>query len=89
MHGNLRWAIPTHRSELYPHSGAFNSPDISNGVVYVAYDRGISAIDGDSAAVLWRYQTQADIFSRASIVQGGLFVGDLVDRLYCFTVNGA
>jgi outer membrane protein assembly factor BamB len=89
LDGSQRWSIATHRSLLHPHSAAFTAPVVSNGLVFVAYDRGVSALDADTGKVLWRYQTSEDFLSRASIVEGGLFIGDFTGRLYCFTPGGA
>jgi outer membrane protein assembly factor BamB len=88
LNGVVHWSIPTHRSAEHPHSGAFNSPTVSNGLVFVAYDDGISALDSKDGTVRWRYQTGTDFFSRATIVQGGLFIGDFTGHLYCFTPGG-
>lgn len=88
LDGSPLWSIPTHRSLLHPHSAAFTAPVVSNGLVFVAYDRGVSALDADTGKVLWRYQTSEDFLSRASIVQGGLFIGDFTGKLYCFTPGG-
>ncbi len=88
LDGSPRWSIPIHRSPSHPHSAAFTAPVVSNGLVFVAYDRGISALDAATGQLLWRYQTGEDFLSRASIVQGGLFIGDYTGRLYCFTPGG-
>ncbi len=96
LDGSLAWTLLTAADQNG--IGALSAPAVSQGMVFVGYKEygcttgpcyGISALDANTGAVLWRYKTTVAIHAGPAIVDGGLFVGEFYGTsLFCFTPNG-
>ncbi|MBV8727038.1 MAG: PQQ-binding-like beta-propeller repeat protein [Candidatus Eremiobacteraeota bacterium] len=86
MSGHIIWSVETNYSQL---GKALAPVAVSNGIVFAAYNQGVSALDSDTGAVLWRYQDPHNIQAGPVIVNGGLFIGEWDGiSFFAFTPNG-
>ncbi len=82
MAGHVIWSVHSSGETLAPVA-------VSNGIVFAAYNQGVSALDADTGAVLWRFQGSHNIQDGPTIVSGGLFFGEFDGpSFYAFTPNG-
>ncbi|HKW44895.1 MAG TPA: PQQ-binding-like beta-propeller repeat protein, partial [Candidatus Eremiobacteraceae bacterium] len=96
LDGSVAWTLPT-AGDTYGF-GVLSAPAVSQGMVFVGYREyncstgtcnGISALDANTGAVLWRYEDKHVIYAGPAVVDGGLFVGEFDGTsLYCFTPGG-
>jgi outer membrane protein assembly factor BamB len=96
LDGSVAWTVLTAPDENG--YGVLSAPAVSQGMVFVGYKEygcttgpcfGISALDANTGAVLWRYKTIHSIHAGPALVDGGLFVGEFNGTsFYCFTPNG-
>jgi outer membrane protein assembly factor BamB len=96
LDGSVAWTVLTAADENG--YGVLSAPAVSQGMVFVGYKEygcttgpcfGISALDANTGAVLWRYKTIHSIYAGPALVDGGLFVGEFNGTsFYCFTPNG-
>ena len=86
MAGHIVWSVETNYSPL----GLALAPvAVSNGIVFAAYNQGVSALDAATGALLWRFQSSHNIQAGPVVVNGGLFVAEWDGiGFYNFTPNG-
>ena len=67
--GELLWRIET--------DGRWNSPPVvAAGTVYFgSTDQHVYAVDSETGAVRWRYDAEADVYSRPTVVGENVFIG--------------
>ena len=85
MAGHIVWAVETSSAQAL----TLAPVAVSNGIVFAAYNQGVSALDASTGAVLWRFQGSHNIEAGPVIVNGGLFVAEFDGiGFYNFTPNG-
>jgi len=86
LNGQIIWSVETTSSTI----GVVLAPvAVSNGIVFAAYNQGVSALDANTGAVLWRFGDSHNIQDGPAIVNGGLFFGEYDGiNFYAFTPNG-
>lgn len=98
--GNLKWTLAA--AQDWPGYGPFTPATITQGMAFAAYKEqncsancdGISALDVNTGAELWRYTTPAVVLGGISVVNGGVFAAEFQNpsggpnMLYCFTPGG-
>lgn len=102
LNGDVLWTVPTAiGSNGYDSGGVISAPTVSNGIVFEGYTdlactkagqatcTGVSALDAATGTVLWRYTLPGNVWSRPTVVGGGLIVVNMDHtHAYCFTPNG-
>ena len=74
----VKWVFPpdTEEGKRLDLEGVYGAPVVSAGVVYVgAYDGNVYALDAESGAPLWRFETQDPIVSSLSVKDDTLYFG--------------
>lgn len=77
--GKLLWAIPA----TYH---VYNSSAIADGIVFSDLDSSIVAMDLESGAKLWSYDTGNQILSSPVVVSSGLYTVDSAGNVYKFSL---
>ncbi len=68
--------------------GAFSSPTISNGKLYVSScDHRIYCLDADTGELIWTYTTGNYVFSSPAIANGKVYVGSMDHKIYCLDAD--
>lgn len=76
--GQLLWTASGASRDL-----ALASPTVSDGVLFIADDRsGLSAFDVEDGALLWRVETDDDVWSTPAVFDGVVYFGSDDARLY-------
>ena len=85
LNGTLKWT-----RELYV-SSTNNSPAVSNGIVYVGCgDNTFHALDAETGATIWTYETGSSSDSAPSVAGGIVYVGSQTKGVFALNAtNGA
>ena len=68
--------------------GAFSSPAISNGKLYVSScDHRIYCLDAETGELIWTYTTGNYVFSSPAIANGKVYVGSMDHKIYCLDAD--
>jgi len=85
MNGHILWSV----EGSYVPPGLLAPVAVSNGIVFAEYNQGLAALDADTGAVLWRFQSSHQFQAGVAVVNGGLFAGEWDGtNFYAFTPNG-
>jgi outer membrane protein assembly factor BamB len=81
----VKWIFPpdTEEGKRLDLEGVYGAPVVAAGVVYFgAYDGNVYALDAQSGAPLWRFETQDPIVSSLSVKDGTLYTGSTDGLFY-------
>lgn len=89
FNGRTLWETETRLAANSWSGEEWDSPVVSNGVVFVSFDNGLAALDARDGKLLWRFQGAHDFQQGLAIVDGGLFAAEHGgNAVYCFTLDG-
>jgi len=81
----VKWVFPpdTEEGKRLDLEGVYGAPVVAAGVVYFgAYDGNVYALDAESGAPLWRFETQDPIVSSLAVKDDRLYIGSTDGFLY-------
>ena len=65
------------------------TPTVAGGRVYVgANDGALYALDAATGALIWRFETKAEIMGQPLVVAGSIFFGNGDGKLFCLDLGG-
>ena len=68
--------------------GAYSSPAVANGVVYVGSDdHNVYALNASTGATLWMFTTRGDVFSTPAVTNGVVYIGSGDGNLYALNAS--